>query len=365
MELLEGESLRKRLARHGKLPPVDVARIVSQLARGLEAAHGAGIVHRDLKPQNIFLAKDQDREVVKIVDFGIAKRLDLKGIDRLSTQDGLMVGTPCYMSPEQVMGTAEIDARSDLWQIAVVAFECICGERPFDHEAVGELMMMICTRPVPVPSQVTEVPPGFDAWFARATSRDPAGRYQTAKELADSLCAVLAPHTTSAALADSLPAWAPPVAASNPGLLFEQSHAGLLNTTARDAWASQQSAGKGLTHRRAILTAALIALPVAVAATIGGMWLMSATGLEATEDPAAPSSSAVTVDAAVTSEPTAESVPTAEPVPTGSSEATSAPAPDAAAPAAPRPAAPDAGTDAGRWAPPSPRRVRPEDILGI
>jgi len=376
MELLEGETLRHRLLRQGTLPPLEVARIISELARGLEVAHCTGIVHRDLKPENIFLAEDQGREVVKILDFGIAKRLDLQGVDRLATQEGFMVGTPCYMSPEQVMGAGKIDVRSDLWQIAVVMFECVCGFRPFDSEAIGELMMRICSGPVPVPSQVATVPPGFDAWFAQGTMRDPAARFQSSTEMAESLVAMLAPDTTAAALADSLPAWAPPALGSASGR-FERSQTGpfeqsqnRLGTSARQTWSTAQEGAAGSRGRRLLLTAVLIGLPVTALAVAGLLLLLSGPDTDTT-GPAVASSTIESSDVTTTASATTTAAPTHSP---SASAATSSAMPDKA----------DADADAGSGRPPPnprppgtvpaapgqseprpPRHQRPEDVLGI
>ncbi|MBI4953236.1 MAG: serine/threonine protein kinase, partial [Myxococcales bacterium] len=237
MELLEGESLFDRLRRAGRLDPTDTARILAQMARAVDRAHAAGIVHRDLKPQNIFLAHVDGREVVKVLDFGIAKMTVLKGMDALATQEGFMVGTPCYMSPEQILGNRLVDGQSDLWQLGVVAFECTCGRLPFQSEAVGELMVQICSAPLPVPSRLARVPDGFDAWAARALARAPAERFASGHELAASLCRVLAPHTTSDRLADEPAPWAPQryAAAEGAGAASPQGPP----TTGRErAWAS-------------------------------------------------------------------------------------------------------------------------------
>src|SRR5262249_47057067 len=132
----------------------------------------------------------------KVLDFGIAKVLGAMALDseeRKNTETGTMLGTPCYMSPEQARGRKELDARSDLWSFAVIAFECVTGRRPFDADALGELMMQICSEPVPRPSSFAKVPIGFDAWFERATQRDPAARYQTVRELSTALAEILAP----------------------------------------------------------------------------------------------------------------------------------------------------------------------------
>jgi len=190
MELLEGEDLGKRLDRVRRLSPNEVVAIVRDVARALGRAHACGIIHRDLKPDNIFLVHDDDREIAKVLDFGIAKMKT--GELSTKTRTGELLGTPHYMSPEQAQGTREIDSRSDLWSLAVIVFECLTGTRPFDSGALGDLLVRIIAYPIPVPSEIADVPAGFDAWWSRAAARDPADRFQTAKALAESLAASLA-----------------------------------------------------------------------------------------------------------------------------------------------------------------------------
>jgi serine/threonine-protein kinase len=193
MEYLEGEDLERRLQRVRRLSTMETATIVAQVSRALSKAHAAGLVHRDLKPANIFLAGDDDREIVKVLDFGIAKDVTLNV--NSTTKTGSLLGTPAYMSPEQAQGVRGIDHRSDLWSLAVVVYECVTGDLPFDSEAFGDLLLKIMVHPLPVPSMIARVPPAFDAWWARAAARDPDARYQTAKEMADAL--VLALEVTS------------------------------------------------------------------------------------------------------------------------------------------------------------------------
>ena len=186
MELLEGEDLAQRLRRVGKLRPQDAVAIAVQVCRALTKAHGAGVVHRDLKPANVFLVPDDDREIAKVLDFGIAKTTS--ALDASSTKTGAILGTPSYMSPEQAQGTRSVDHRSDLWSVAVIVYECVTGELPFESEALGDLFLKIMVNPLPVPSAVApELQEGFDAWWQRAAARDPNERFQSARELADSL----------------------------------------------------------------------------------------------------------------------------------------------------------------------------------
>ncbi len=208
MEHLDGEPLSRKLDRQKKLSTAETVGVVSGVARALSRAHKLGIVHRDLKPDNIFLTNEESGQVVKVLDFGIAKILDgpttghedttagdesAEAKKNPSTETGAMLGTPGYMSPEQARGKKEIDGRSDLWSLAVITFECLTGERPFKAEVLGELVLQICAEPIVVPSSVAEVPDGFDAWFARATQREPNDRFQSVREMADALAAVLAP----------------------------------------------------------------------------------------------------------------------------------------------------------------------------
>jgi serine/threonine protein kinase len=201
MEMLEGETLEDRVDRLHVLPPLMTAMVITHVARAIGKAHEAGIVHRDLKPGNVFMVKNDDDEIAKVLDFGIAKATGgaLGADGGLATRTGSVVGTPCYMSPEQALGNKTIDHRADLWSLGVIAFECICGVRPFDSEALGDLIVQICARPLPVPSSIVAasgvpLPEGFDAWFAKACARDPNERFQSARELAESLRFLLSPE---------------------------------------------------------------------------------------------------------------------------------------------------------------------------
>ncbi|MGK3967862.1 protein kinase [Sorangium sp. So ce118] len=219
MELLEGEDLAHRLERTGPLSPADTVRIFADVARAVRKAHDAGIVHRDLKPDNIFLARDDDREVAKVLDFGVAKTR-MSGAEGMGTQAGVLIGTLPYMSPEQAQGAA-VDYRSDLWALGVIAFECVCGRPAITAEAPGAMILEICSEPLPVPSQVAPVPlpPAFDEWFVQACSRDPSERYPSATAMVDALRAALLPagevvDTGRASRVSGAPSSIPPASAS-------------------------------------------------------------------------------------------------------------------------------------------------------
>ncbi|MBM4375871.1 MAG: serine/threonine protein kinase, partial [Deltaproteobacteria bacterium] len=188
MELLDGESLEDRLARFGRLDTVETAMIMTHVGRAISKAHEAGITHRDLKPANIFLVRNDDEVVAKVLDFGVAKTQAPAGS---ATRTGHLIGTPAYMSPEQAQGNKSVDGRTDLWAMGAIAFECLLGRMVFEGDAMGDLILQICAKPLPVPSAIASVPEGFDDWFARALAREPDSRFQSAKELVDSLRQVL------------------------------------------------------------------------------------------------------------------------------------------------------------------------------
>ena len=191
MELLQGQSLADCLEREKRLSPERALSIVTQVARAIGRAHAAGIIHRDLKPDNIFLVREDDQELAKVLDFGIAKATGQR-FGGAETRTGVTMGTPYYMSPEQVEGKKALDHRSDLWSLAVIACECMTGTRPFDGETFGELLLNICARPILLPSQQGFYLPGFDEWFSKGANRDPAQRFGSAQELASSLADVVA-----------------------------------------------------------------------------------------------------------------------------------------------------------------------------
>ena len=188
MELLDGESLASRLERQRQLSPQDTANIMTQVCRAMNKAHEAGIVHRDLKPDNIFIVRNDEEEICKVLDFGVAKS-HTHGVAAVSsaTRTGSVLGTPYYMSPEQAEGSKLVDHRTDVWAIGVMAWECLVGARPFEAETLGGLLLAICAREMPVPSRCGAVPAGFDAWFARACARDLNYRFVSAKEAAQEL----------------------------------------------------------------------------------------------------------------------------------------------------------------------------------
>jgi len=197
LELLEGESLYERMVKVRRFEPDFVARVFSQVARGLTKAHEGNIIHRDLKPENIFITHNDDGEVLaKIVDFGLAKfyaPIDGDAAQQRLTREGAVFGTPAYMSPEQVKGQGQVDLRADLWAVGCMVYECLIGRTVWATEqGVAMIFAQIATAEIPVPSLIRrDLPITFDKWFAKALARDPDQRFQSAKELADELVASL------------------------------------------------------------------------------------------------------------------------------------------------------------------------------
>jgi serine/threonine-protein kinase len=203
MEFLDGESLSDAIIGRGPLAPTEVGQVIGQAARALAKAHAAGIVHRDLKPDNIVLARsDEPLEglpyTVKLVDFGIAKILeepsqtgDAPPSMGGPTREGTVIGTPNFMAPEQLAVGGAPGPLTDLWSLGACTFAAMTGRLPFEGDVLGDIVLKVCAAPIPAPSKVNpNVPPGFDAWFMRACSRDPSKRFQSADELAQALAGV-------------------------------------------------------------------------------------------------------------------------------------------------------------------------------
>ena len=182
-EKLEGEDLEQRLAREPKLPLAEALAIARQACRGLAAAHAEGIVHRDLKPSNLFLAETPAGRFVKVLDFGVAK-LAGEADDRHLTRTGAVVGTPAYMAPEQARGSAQVDARSDVYALGAVLYRMLTGRAPYVGADASTTLVSVLERDPTRPRALDRaIPEGVEHVIQSAMSRDPAARPQTATEL--------------------------------------------------------------------------------------------------------------------------------------------------------------------------------------
>ncbi len=179
MELIEGQNLKEMLKAGERFTAARAAQIVGEVARALDYAHRMGVVHRDIKPANILITPDGR---AKIADFGVA-RLESSNL----TVEGQFIGTPNYMSPEQIMGKT-VDGRSDIFSAGVVLFELLTGERPFPGSSIAEIGMKIIDQPRPIPSTINpEIPRGLNPIVLKCLEKDREKRYQTAGELAAAL----------------------------------------------------------------------------------------------------------------------------------------------------------------------------------
>jgi serine/threonine protein kinase len=339
MELMEGESLAHRLTRLGRISPAETARVMTHVARALSRAHEAGIVHRDLKPDNVFLVRNEDEEVAKVLDFGIAKaQAHALGGDS-ATRTGAVMGTAYYMSPEQISGRKTVDLRTDLWAFGVMTYECITGLRPFDADSIGGLTLKICIEPLPVPSQHAPVPAGFDAWFLRLVDRDPSQRFASAREAAETLrtiCSGAAPGLASG----STPAHSGRSMAATPSPGVHGSGSG--SVAASTAASLSRSASDASVGRKPSpllpLLLGLGMLLVSGAVISAGLWFWrSKAAADARLEPSAPVTGAAAVGrpSVVQPEPTAapaEPVPPAAPSSTAPAASSSASSANAASP---------------------------------
>ncbi|HEV8365980.1 MAG TPA: serine/threonine-protein kinase [Gemmatimonadaceae bacterium] len=194
MPFIEGESLRDRLQREIQLPLDEALKITCEVADALAYAHSCGVVHRDVKPENILLKSGH----AFVADFGIARAISVAGGDRL-TYTGLSVGTPAYMSPEQVEGAAHIDGRSDLYSLASVLYESLAGETPFHGPNAQAIFVRRMTNPVPsVRAARPQVPEHVEHAIARALAPTPADRFTTTSQFADALSGAAATSPVAA-----------------------------------------------------------------------------------------------------------------------------------------------------------------------
>lgn len=198
MEYLDGADLATLLATEGRVSVEDAAGFVLQACEALAEAHEAGIVHRDLKPSNLFLAARVDDSVqVKVLDFGVSKNF---GASELTT-NGALVGTPAYMSPEQLQTPSDVDLRTDIWALGVVLYQLVTGKLPFE----GETLPVVCLRILQskyetVAKAAPEVPSEFAQIIDRCLRHDRKDRYQTVAELAQALAPLGPEHTRISAL---------------------------------------------------------------------------------------------------------------------------------------------------------------------
>ncbi|MEO6603768.1 MAG: serine/threonine-protein kinase [Polyangiaceae bacterium] len=190
MELLSGRDLYAVLRESGPLSPNELAFVMLQVCDGLSEAHEKGIIHRDLKPENLFCATEPDgTKVIKIVDFGVSKQLSGRRI-RAQTNPTESVGSPQYMSPEQISSPSEVDTRTDIWSLGVVMFELLTGAVPFNGPSPAQVCASVLTDSVPSLSDYrNDVPPALEFIVLRCLQKNSEQRFPSVAELAAALSA--------------------------------------------------------------------------------------------------------------------------------------------------------------------------------
>jgi serine/threonine protein kinase len=195
MELLEGETLGQRLARLGAVDPMELVQTLLPIIDALHSAHGHGVIHRDLKPDNVFVSRIEGGVQPKLLDFGIAK---LRGEGAFHstklTQAGTLIGSPDYMSPEQARGETDLDPRSDVWALCVLAYECLVGKPPFHGDNYNALLWSII-HDEPVPITVFQAG-DLELWriLKKGFAKDRNARWDSARRLGEALAGWLESH---------------------------------------------------------------------------------------------------------------------------------------------------------------------------
>jgi serine/threonine-protein kinase len=261
MEYVEGEPLTRLLERETMLPPARAVDISHQVAEALVAAHELGIVHRDLKPDNIIIAPGKNgRDIAKVVDFGIAKAIEEAPSESL-TRTGLVIGTPEYMSPEQLLGDP-VDARSDIYSLGCIAYQMLTGRRTFDEPTREQMIKRRLTEKSPhARDLVPEIPKTLDLIVARMLNRTPHDRYATAAEVRDLMIPAIA---LEGGFDD--PSWRPQQTRSNPTVFIQAAEQPTQEMTPYPGVAMQRP----LWRRREVMASAAVII-IAVAATATAM----------------------------------------------------------------------------------------------
>jgi serine/threonine-protein kinase len=209
MELLEGRNLNQAVRRDGPMPVARAIPILIQVCAALQEAHALGIVHRDLKPENIFLCNQGGlQDFAKVLDFGLAKVTEqqMRPGSLILTQEGMVFGTPEFMSPEQAQGR-ELDARSDIYSLAVILYEALTGRLPFNAQTPMEYIQKhVLEQPILLAERVpdSEFPSGLQAVLSKALAKKPEDRWQSATEFAAGLHSVLVGTNAEAASAGAM-----------------------------------------------------------------------------------------------------------------------------------------------------------------
>lgn len=337
MEYVEGLSLTRLLERETMLQPARAVDIAHQVSEALVAAHELGIVHRDLKPDNIIIAPGKNgRDIAKVVDFGIAKAIE-EGPTESLTRTGLVIGTPEYMSPEQLLGDP-VDARSDIYSLGCILYQMLTGRRTFDEPTREQMIKRRLTEKAPHPRDlVPELPKTLDLIVARLLARAPHDRYATVAEVRDLLIPAIA---LEGGFDD--PSWRPATTRSNPTVFIQAAEQPTQEMTPYPGVAKQR---RLLRDRRVIGVAAAVMIAIGITAIV-----LTRNALDTRER----ERQARVLEQAVANKPSAPAVvftppaPTPAQIPTKTGASAAAKLADSALPAATKSAASTISTDLKR-----------------
>ncbi len=262
MELLSGRDLASVVDNQGPQPVARVARWLIEACDAISEAHHLGIVHRDIKPSNLFLAEESGRSIVKVLDFGIAKQVSTT--EAPITQAVAPLGTPHYMSPEQVRCAKNVDARTDIWSLGVTLYEMVCGSPPFPHESSSACIAAIAADPVPDPRTLRpELGEDIASVIMKALAKSAADRYQSATELALALAPFA--ETEDGATSRSVPTSPAPSRSSIPIVLDVRPGARPNASAHATVSATSVSRGRRLRAGLAVVSASVLGFAVLVA----------------------------------------------------------------------------------------------------
>ena len=347
MELLEGRDLATIVAGNGAMPVAFAVDYVLQACVGLAEAHAHGIVHRDLKPANLFLAKRPDGSpLVKVLDFGLAKATNETNFSL--TRTASVMGSPGYMSPEQLRSTRDADIRSDIWALGVILYELVAGRPPFSAESITEMALRVAMDPTP-PLAIAALPIGFDAVNYRCLEKDPNHRFQDVAQLARVLAPFGSPRAPEVAAAvarvlnvaeQPISAAMTPSPASSPSVASAPTTLSSANGVASSAITSPPRRRWG------------VALGTAAAAITIGVIVLVATHNSSSEEPAPTAASAPTIATPPT--PAAAPTPVETPPPAPTPAVAPTPTPTVAPTPTPATATATATVSATATAPDSP-----------
>jgi serine/threonine-protein kinase len=361
MEFLEGGDLSGWIQQRGPLPVEQAVEFVLQASVAVADAHGLGIIHRDLKPANLFCVRRTDgRLLIKVLDFGISKvtQFGASGPGTSHTQTSALMGSPLYMSPEQMQSAKNVEAQTDIWALGIILFELLAGKTPFVGETLPEVVLNIATKPPPsLRSFRPDVPPALEAVVLRCLEKEPRARDRNVGELALALLP-FAPHAKASVERISGIMQASGLSQSGLELPPSTRFGGAPSMAAETGAPVGRTLATGPGVKTAVVLAATLGI---VAAGIGGFVVLSRRASSNHEDPkAAQSAPVAAATPPLASEAPKDIPPPAAAVPevnvaSGSSATARPVVPAAVAPAAPSPAAAAAAT-------PHVQRIKPAAV---